>query len=297
MRIAAIVLAHTQEKLLNVLINQLTEELDAEIFLHISKKSNLREENIISTNNIHVAPFRIEPVWAGFSLMETILKMFEYISSQGAFDYVLVLSGQDLIVKKGFYDFLNENMHNIFMDAYMDDRGQGARLKYNWPKFFFKPIKRKINPLRITRRLLLEIYSLRIPFNRKKGSELLDGLVLYKNMFWMGLPYDAMLYIIDYAHNNPNVIDLYKSSICPEESFFATILMNNEKYREMFKKNGKNKIVSLTYCKEFEGESHPFLGMRDVENIEKSGCYMARKFNIDIDDTVVKYYGDRRKEG
>ena len=305
MKFAALVLAYKEPEMVNKLLEQLLHEFgeDIRVFIHVSRGSEYMIETLLSHPQIEILPkhLGIDPkelegnkknikLWADDGLIKRIMYMFNYVQNKYNADYYIVLSGQDLIVKKGIKQFLSDNRMKIFMDGGKDNANQGARLLYKWPIVFFKNYHNKFHPLRILRRVLLLIYSTGIKINRQKNANLFDHVDLFKNFYWMSLPAECVKYVIDYANNNPEVMEVYMNSICPEESFFSTTLANQEQFHDMFNwVQGTKNYKGITYFKTFD-TAFPMIEESDIELIENSEVFFAKKFSVSYNEKLVDYF-------
>lgn len=92
---------------------------------------------------------------------------------------------------------------------------------------------------------------------------------------------DAMVkWIYKFLENYPEYIKLFKHSLCPDECFFQTLVMNSP-----FANTTK---PYLHYIKWEKGKSSPkTLTESDYQEIVGSSKLMARKFDIDVDKEII----------
>lgn len=108
-----------------------------------------------------------------------------------------------------------------------------------------------------------------------------NNLKYYFGSSWWCLNRLVVEYIIDYLNENPNYEYFFKHSLCPDECFFQTLVMNSP-----FRKNVK---PNLHYIKWVEGKNSPeILKEHDFKDIISSSKLIARKFDIDIDKEIIK---------
>ena len=302
MRFAAIILAFKEPEQVNILTKQLLAEFgdDIDVFVHVSGGSEWMIERLFLTKHVtifpeHIGEKNIDPTgkgrgqWANDTLLRRMLYTFSYVEANSDAKYYMVFSGQDMIVKKGLKEFLLEHPRSIYMDGCVDDKRQRARLVYKWGPIFKTKYDSKIHPIRLLRRALLSLYSTGIKVNMQKNYHLLDGLVICKNLYWMNLPSDCVRYCLDFAENNSEIMDIFFQSICPEESFFSTVLYNNERFKPMFNWCDEINYRSLTFYGKFT-TSFPLVEAGDVSRIDNSGCFIAKKFSLSCNKELVDYY-------
>jgi hypothetical protein len=109
--IAYLVLAHTDPRQCDRLINRLLSDHDAHVFLHIDKKSKCDFSFVgtLDRARVHLVWERYEVSWSGFSTVRAIVAtMREALSSQVNFGYLVLLSGMDYPIKhlKGIKNYL-----------------------------------------------------------------------------------------------------------------------------------------------------------------------------------------------
>ena len=212
-----------------------------------------------------------------------------YARNNSKASYCLVLSGEDLIVRNGLKPYLEEHNRIVFMDGSVSDKKQRARLVYKWGPIFKTKYECKIHPIRLLRRALLSLYSTGININKQVNCELLDDYTICKNLYWMCLPIDCVDYLLSFASNNPSIMDVFFKSICPEESFFSTILYNNPQFKKRFNWINNHEYRSITFFGKFT-TSFPHITAKDIDAIHNSNCYFAKKFSRCINGELIDYF-------
>ena len=305
MRFAAIILAYKEPKQVNILTRQLKEEFssDIDVFIHVSAGSEWMIEQLVTSKQIIVCPEHIgyqnsgnkKGQWAEDILLRKILYCFSYAKSNSTASYYLVLSGEDLIVKNGLKAFLETHKEIIFMDGMVADKKQRARLIYRWGTLFKTKYDFKFHPIRLLRRALLILYSTGIKINRQNNYRLLDGYTICKNLYWMCLPIDCIDYLLDFSLKNVEIMNIFYKSICPEESYFSTILFNNPMFKKRFNWTNDREYRSLTYYGKFT-TSFPHITTKDLDPIFNSNCYFAKKFSPSINGELIQIILKRLEE-
>lgn len=108
-----------------------------------------------------------------------------------------------------------------------------------------------------------------------------DSWRYYFGSSWWCLNYTMVKWIQDYLDKSPEFIKLFKHSLCPDECFFQTLVMNSP-YSESVK-------PYLHYIKWEKGMSSPkILKVADYEDLKKTEKIIARKFDIDVDLEIIK---------
>ncbi|MEH7112171.1 beta-1,6-N-acetylglucosaminyltransferase [Neobacillus niacini] len=289
LRTAFIIQIHKNPEQVNKFITQLIAEGQADVFVHIDKKNYEKlHQDIFKSPNVRVLQYSINCEWGDISQVDTtILLLREVLASKNKYDFVCLRSGQDLLVKDGFKDYLMNNKNKIFMNnRQMSDKDLGF-MKINWPKITRKRYT-TTHPIRIYRKLLLNFYSkgLNIYPNINKWPK---ELSFYKGSQWFTVPFEVAKYIIEFLNENVWYYRFFENSLVPDESFFHTLIMNSH-----FKSNViNNNLMFLKWGETLSGRNSPQdLTSEDLNKIVDSNQYFARKFDEDIDNSVIDYFAN-----
>ena len=296
MKKAIIIMAHQKPEQINIFLKQLLFDKETYIFIHVNKlcesiiPSILRHERIIiSKNNIVVH-------WGSDNFLKAELIMLrEVLSYPIPFEYILINSGQELLVKKGLDEFLTKNKGKCFVDRDIfehtaaNDRRARAFLLYHWPEICRRQYDSKWNPFRILRRAHIEICKTGTCLFRKKIHYDFKDITFYKSFFWCALPRSIVEFLIHFAETEHEFMKIYNNALVAEEYFVATIVMMNPDLRWTMQYNSGNSY-SLVYTKPHVNSHSPLLGKQDIEELENSGAFFARKFDIDYDKEVIEYF-------
>ncbi len=117
-RTAFILQIHKNPDQVNGFINQLISEDQADVFVHIDNKSIEKlTGKIVKSPNVRILKNSINCEWGDISQVDaTVLLLREVIASQTMYDFVCLRSGQDLLVKDGFKEFLLKHKEEIFLN-------------------------------------------------------------------------------------------------------------------------------------------------------------------------------------
>ena len=92
MRIAYLILAHTDVKQLNRLLKQLCEMQD--VYLHVDQKADFSIDEINDYSSLYILTQRTRCYWGDISLVEATLLLYR-AALQKKYDRYVLLSGQD----------------------------------------------------------------------------------------------------------------------------------------------------------------------------------------------------------
>jgi hypothetical protein len=291
---AYILQIHKNPYQVNLFINQLISDRLADVYVHIDKRNYEKvADKIIKSPNVKVLKDCLGCEWGDISQVDTtILLLREVLDQNIDYDFVCLRSGQDLLVRGGFKEFLTKNRNRIYMDFFdISWKNKGA-MKLNWPKFTRKRYT-SAHPLRIVRRAIKLFYDKGISLfpNKKYWPEEYD---FYCGSQWFTIPFEVTKYMINFLDENPWYRDYFTHTYTPDEWFFHTLIMNSP-YREAVERNN---LLYLRMGKKLSERNSPvFLTSEDIGLIQESKQYFARKFDESIDATVIEYFAQRVKFG
>lgn len=290
MKIAFLLLCHKNPKQINTFLQSLND-FDCDIFIHIDKKNYVISKELNISDNIHILNQNecYDVKWGGIEMILATLKLIDFskkFSEENKinYDYFWLISGQDYIIQKKSYieNFLTNNKGKNFINIINQNNDEYNRYKKLYEVYYPKWVTKNNMIIKIIKRIYMIItggYKYTIPIFRRKIPK---NLVLYFGSQWWTLSNDAINYICNYCKNNPQLIDFYKNSIIPDESFFQTILMNS-KYKDSLENN-------LTYVNWGSNRRSPeILTENDIDKIIKNNkkFFIARKFDLFLSSKLI----------
>jgi Core-2/I-Branching enzyme len=286
-RTAYMLQIHKNPDQVNKFIHQLTSTGEADVYIHIDKRNyeNMKRK-IVKSPYVKVLQESIICEWGDISQVDTtILLLKEVLTSSQSYDFVCLRSGQDLLVKEGFKDFLKEHKQQVFLNVRKMNKEDLGFMKISWPRITRKRYT-AAHPIRIYRRLLLGLYSkgLNISQNSNQWPKEFD---FYKGSQWFTIPYEVAKYMIAFLESNHWFYKFFEQSLVPDESFFHTLIMNSPFKENVFNSN----LMFLKWGESFSERNSPQdLTHGDIQLIEESGQYFARKFDESKDKAVIDYF-------
>lgn len=240
--------------------------VDWGIYIHMDRKSNIR----ISEINSRAKVFSIKKIywgaWEHLYVFWYLIKMAK--NSELKFDYYHLVSGQD------FYACPISEFDRLLGFDGMSYMGLFSIPNPHWKweggyKIFkYRTISSYCDIRKTIPRAINKLYYLlqKITHTEKQ----LPNYPLYGSSVYCSLHYDFVEWMINSSMAKSLLFDL-KNSLCAEEVFFQTIIMNSP---------FKNKVkaeVTLRYV-DWHSEPKPkFLVASDFENIKKSHSLFCRK--------------------
>lgn len=294
MKIAFIVMCHKNFEQINRLFEQL-KKFDADIFVHIDKKSFTLRKKISEDKKIYILPDErsYDISWGGINMILATLELIKYVKDTSQkYDYIWLLSGQDYIISnpKNIIDYMSKNLGCNYIDIIK--RGK----KYNrYKKLYEVSYKEWMTRNKFLNKSLKRIYmiltggfSYTLPLFRRKKT--FDFEFEFGSQWWT-LTSECAYFLLDYCENNREYINYFKNTIIPDECFFQTLFMNSN-----FKNNYKSNLTFVNWKN--NRRSPETLTSIDYSMLkELSGKYFfARKFDYKVDnkifDLLDKYVGE-----
>ena len=294
MKLAILLLCHKNPEQINDFILSMLHP-DIDIFIHIDKKSDIIKD-IITRKNVYILDHtsRIDVRWGEFSQVEAMLSLLKFSSNKFQYDYYWFCSGQDFPIKpisdilKYFFTFNGDNFIQ-----FIESEHYGKKIENNFDKrnklYFPKRLLKNKFIWRCLKRLYIELtggynhtYKL---FERR---DIIGKIPAYFGSQWSCLHKDFVVWLQEYLDSTPMFIQGYKHVMCPDESFFQTLLMLSP--------DCNNIRDFLHYIDWSEGKSSPkTLKIEDFDLISISPYFMARKFDYALDRDIITLLNNKLK--
>lgn len=224
MSIAYLILAHNNPKHLQRLIRALSSSRSA-FFIHIDRKSSLGDFSNLNGENVYVSQERRPAYWGDFSQVEAVLILLRLaLAEQRRFDYFVLLSGTDYPLQPAPYieRFFESNRGKEFINiVQMPCEAAGKPISRLTT---YKPSPPGSRMARVMRKLLAAAGVISVHRDYKSH---LRNLVPHGGSTWWALSREACEYIQSFVDNEPQVMKFFKHTVCPDESFFQTIIGNS----------------------------------------------------------------------
>lgn len=290
-KMAYLLLVHKNPEQVNMFIEQLLNYGDCDIYIHVDKKA----ENIISDirrdNRIHVVS-KYFVSWGSFEIVKAAIELMNMVMNSGnAYTHMYFGSGQDLLVKKGLYEYLLENRDKIFLhiNGEVDkSRRASARYRIRWPHKLM--IRNDLHPYRFIRIAMQFLCKFGIVVRPNKKI-ITNKVTFYEGRTWFIAPIDVLEYIVKYIKTNSDYVDFWEDSLASDLMFFQTIIMNSP-----YAGNVEDELMYVNFGGTFSTMNHPLtITMDDVEKIDNGKFYCARKFENSEEQESIKYYLKKMK--
>lgn len=256
-----------------------------EVYVHFDKKVDLTQDQKKQMKKLGIKYYSFVSVnWGAWSVAQaTLLTMKEVIKSS-KISYVHVISGQDWPVKKldDIYSFYQNN-DKIYMNI---EKADGIKKSGEpvicWQKYYFNydKINRKSLYGKIYHRLSMMIQTF-LRVNKLKKYKF-NGEI-YTGSQWVDLPIDVVQFLVKFAQENPNIMEIFKKGFCSDEFWMQTIIGNNQELKQRIVNNNHRFI-------KWEKQHGSYPAILDEENYDEivaSDAYFARKFDFDFSKNLV----------
>lgn len=240
-------------------INKFTQKFkkgQVEFFIHVDSKSDITSQ-IEQRKNVHLLPdeYRVNVKWGSWSQVQATLKLIEYAHKYGAYDYYWLCSGQDFPIKS--YKEIIEKFQKSECNYIDFATSKNYKVEGKYNKFFDKRYEIAYPNWIIGREKWKKIIKyIYVMLTGGKGhtfsflKKVPPGhLKIYFGSQWWCLNKKTIVWIIQYVHTHQSVIEFFKQTLCPDESFFQSLVMESPFHN--------NILSNLVYIDWSEGKSSP----------------------------------------
>ncbi|MGH2079306.1 beta-1,6-N-acetylglucosaminyltransferase [Aerococcus urinaeequi] len=278
---AYLIEAHKSDFTLETLLTLLDDERN-DIFIHMDKKNiNFSPEyykHLVQRSNLFFTE-RISVNWGGYSQIEAELILIEAaITASNKYEYIHLLSGQDLPIKTQDYihNFFRKNNGKEFV------RFQDEKFQFNDRVRYYHSFQ-EILPR--NSRILNKINSMYISTQKFIGIKRNKNINFQKGSNWFSITYELGSFIIE---NKNWIYNTFKHTYCADELFLQTIVYNTEFKNKLFEKKFNNSLHSIMRVIDWErGKPYTF-GMEDLVELINSDMLFARKFDEEKDKNIIQ---------
>lgn len=280
MKHAYLIIAHNNFYILEKLINLIDDERN-DIYIHIDKKVKNFDFNyyksIVKYSNL-IFVDRIKVNWGGFSQIKAELILFKK-SYKKKYDYYHLISGVDLPIKS------QEYIHTFLSDCNLDFL---THIKNEYiPNEVYQRVSKfylfqdsNIPLIKSIDKLLINIQNI-LNINRWKSY-----IKLQYGSNWASLTHESVKYIIE---NEKFIYKKFKYTLCADEIYKQTLLVNNKKYRKklfLYEYNKYHVSYNMRHIDWKRGNPYIFLS-EDYEELMNNKAFFARKFDFNKDKNII----------
>ncbi|WP_427159738.1 beta-1,6-N-acetylglucosaminyltransferase [Aliinostoc sp. HNIBRCY26] len=268
MKLAYLVAAHNTPNHMCRMLKALNSD-HVYFFIHIDKKSDIQPyQKNLNLPNITFIQERISVYWGEFSQVQATINLIKSaLSSDIKFDYLILISGSDYPLKtpSQISDFFLKNSGKEFINLVEMPNPKASKMldriyKYQMQTIIDKTYYRTLNKI-------INYGINKIIRWRRNYKKVLGDMKLYAGSSWWALSTDACHYILSYIDNHSPMVNFFKNTFFPDESFFHTIIGNSE--------FSENVTRNLTYT-QWQATYHPeFINIEHLEMFKRMGTLRA----------------------
>lgn len=297
-KILYLIASHTNPPQVARLVNQLLQSTqNAHVLIHHDASKPALDPGLFSfTNQVSLFPTPIGVKWGEFSVVDMELKCIHWLLENSIqFDWFVLLSGQDYPLQplSQLEYHLESTQHDGFIEYFSADAP--PETQWNWDrhlslerywfryytvpaqlKWLFRKLYRPVN-WNPWLRLKGGRFGAKIAF-RRLHTPFNPGFRCYAGSQWHTLNRLCVEYIHNFVQTHPDIVEYYRHTMVPDESFFQTILVNNP--------NLKLCSDHLRYI-DWRPPYPAIMQSEDFDALMGSGKYFARKFDATIDATIL----------
>lgn len=285
-RHAFLLMAHKNPPQLARLIKTL-DSPNSDIFLHFdSKMGDIQGISFDSVfSKVDILEDRINVGWGEDSQVRCGLGLLRYAHQAGPYDYYHLMSGQDFLTLpiEDFFSFFEENKGKNFIEIARPDRTD--RMKY-WhiPARYIRMNSVK-KSLAIRGLIARGVDDLSVFIQKlMRINRLGQGVEVKAGAAWFSVNDDFCRYLLD---NFELAMKMSKSSRCPDEQIYATLIWNSE-YRETVFGLNDGLAPGIRNIDWSRGRPYIFRA-EDYDNLvaASSSKLIARKIEENVDQELV----------
>lgn len=281
-KIAYLLLVHKNANQVNIFINQLLNYGDCDIFIHVDCKNSFLESQLIRTPQIHIIS-KYNVRWGSFEIVKAAMELMRLAKASGNdYSHVYLGSGQDLLVKKGLYEYLDSKPNITFIrinKRITENDRESARYRISWPKKLM--VRNDMHFYRFIRIFLQFLCKTGIVLF-KNNRVYKDSLLFYEGRTWFIAPIAVMDYIVEYVNKHVDFYDYWEDSLASDLMFFQTIIMNSP-----FREKIEDELMYVKFGKTFKTMNHSVtITNKDVCLIEAGNFFCARKFELEEKEAI-----------
>ncbi len=283
-KIAYLLLVHKSPEQVNLFIQQLLNYGDSDVYVHVDKKNKELIDKLVKSPRVFVLS-KYNVRWGSFEIVKAAIDLMRLACESGQkYTHIYLGSGQDLLIKKGLYNYLERNIKNTFIHIGSEitnrDR-ESARYRICWPKFLM--IRNDLHIYRFIRIVMQILCSLDIVLRNNK-RRLNRPVRFYEGHTWFIAPFEVNNYIVNYVKDNPDYYEYWEDSLASDLMFFQTIIMNSPYAIDV-----KEELMYVEFGHSFTTMNHPLsINSQIFSKIKDDNYFCARKFEWEEDEGFIK---------
>lgn len=297
MNIAYVITSHTNHQQVLRLVHALqTGRNTGQIIIHHDAAQTAFDPALLADlPAVHLLENPVAVGWGEFSVVEAELRCLDWLQQNAIdFDWLVLLSGQDYPIQplSHFEQLLNSATSDGFLEYFPID--QVPPTQWNWHDqtgidryyYHYHTVPAQLRPLfyKLYRVVNWQPY-LRVKAGRfgakiatrAAQSPFSPNFPCYAGSQWHTLSRRAVNYLMQFIQDQPEVVEHYRHTMIPDESFVQTILLNAPDLQFV---NDHLRYISWT-------PPYPAVfGTADFQTLIQSEKFFARKFDLRQDAQI-----------
>jgi hypothetical protein len=248
-----------------------------ELYIHLDKKSKISETELSHLRKYEIVKLleqKYKVNWGGFNHLKSILHLTKQALKNPENHYFHLITGHDFPVKKSAYflSFFKDNSGE-YIDYHTIPKFGGADNGYmdriDYYNFYDILDYKKFKQFQRIKFFIK--FQKRLGFKRKISIRMPK---LYGGSTYWSLSRECVSYVIDFTQRNKFVLNRFKYTLCAEEFYFQTIIMNSN-----FANNVANDNLRHIDWVARNGNNPAVLDETDFEKLKVTNAVFARKFD------------------
>lgn len=255
-------------------------------FIQFDRNSHFTYENGLKVSqwekNRGVSFHRDLPInWAGYNHLLAMIRLLERGVESGDADVFHLISGQDFPIKSAedIVRYFEEHRDTQFMENFAMPAAHwtegGMHRVQHW--YFYDLFNNKKRVGHFANRIVQKIQ--RIFRMKRRWSGFLPSL--HGGGTWWSITRPCAEYIVKYTRSNTALLERLKYTLCPEEIYFQTVLMNSPFANQVV--NDHKRYIDW---ESRNGNNPANLDMSDFEKLMSSDKLFARKFDYPVSEEL-----------
>lgn len=233
MKIAYIVLAHTDPGHIARLSRKVTKGTKNHVFIHVDSKVDIIpfENACQDIENVHFVEKRYKVFWAGFNSVTATVESYREALNYSDFDYFHILQGLDYPIKNNseINDFFEKNNGKEIIRAINETNSAVLKVRFKYTlhwqfdsKNIFHVLHQKYNFAQLLWfKHLFEKKPVYIEENGKRYD-------IFRGWAHFALTRQATEYCVNFYDTHPAFNEYFKHVYAADESYFHTVIFNSE---------------------------------------------------------------------
>lgn len=251
-----------------------------ELYIHLDKKSKISDAALSRLEKYEIVKLveqKYKVNWGGFNHLKSILYLTEQALKNPENQYFHLITGHDFPIKSNdyFIEFFNTNKNSEFINHYNfpnstagwpGNNGIDRIEYYNFYDVWNAKIHKQYEKITLAIRL-----QKRLGIKRRISSKMPQ---LYGGSTYWSLSRECVRYVIAFTQKNKWVFNRFKYTLCAEEFYFQTVIMNSDFATKVVNDN----LRHIDWVAR-NGNNPAILDETDYEKLKETKAVFARKFD------------------